>query len=232
MKNLKKKNTQSGITLVALAITIIVIIIIASIATLTGVESIRNAKETRFMTELEIIQEKVNTIYEKRKLNKEDIAYYDTLGQDISKVETSKLSVILNGKSEEGYRYFSKEDLVKLDLENIEQDVIIHFDSQDVASVNGFLIEGDMCYRLTDIPNYKGHSIIYENKNTNVPTFDIEVTKLSNTWQVVLKNIVNPNQVYGGSVSYKLTSSSNWILVGERIYFEVDTPRSIRYKIH
>lgn len=224
---LKKENMESGVTLVALAVTIIVIIIIAGIATSAGVDNIRNSKRVAFITELEMIQEKVNTIYEKRKLNKEDITYYNTLGQDVSVIETGKLSEILKGNSEKGYRYFSKENLSKLDLENIEQDVMINFDTRDVASVDGFLIDGKMCYRLSDIPSYQGQNIEYVDKNVNNPTFDVDVTRLSDKWQVVIKNIENPNQVYGGTLSYKLQTSQNWILAGETVHFEVREPRNI-----
>lgn len=224
---LKKENMESGVTLVALAVTIIVIIIIAGIATSAGVDNIRNSKRVAFITELEMIQEKVNTIYEKRKLNKEDIPYYNALGQDVSVIETGKLSEILKGNSEKGYRYFSKENLSKLDLENIEQDVMINFDTRDVASVDGFLIDGKMCYRLSDIPSYQGQNIEYVDKNVNNPTFDVDVTRLSDKWQVVIKNIENPNQVYGGTLSYKLQTSPNWILAGETTYFEVSKPRNI-----
>lgn len=227
VKNLKKKNTEAGITLVALAITIIVIIIIAGVATSAGVDSIRNSKRMRFITELEIIQEKVNTIYEKRRLNNEDIEFYDTLGQDISILGTQKLSTILNGNSEEGYRYFTKEDLSKLELEDMEQDVIINFDLRDVASVEGFQIDGRMCYRLIDVPSYQGQVVEYINKNIQEPTFEVSVTQLPGAWQIALKNVNNPNQVYGGTISYKLQKDKNWILVGEKSHFQVDQPRII-----
>lgn len=216
-----------GITLVSLVITIIVLIIITGIAIFAGTSTIKSTKIAGFMTELELIQEKVNTIYEKRKLNKEDINYYSSLGQNISIIDSSKLANLLNGVSEEGYYYFSKEDLKKLDLDNISQEVIINFETRDVASINGLLVEDKMCYRLTDFPSYRGQNVDYVNKNTNAPTFDVEVTKLSNSWQIFIKNIVNPNQVYGGTLSYKLNSSEEWIFLDEVNYFEVGKPRII-----
>ncbi|MBO5479270.1 MAG: hypothetical protein J6A04_06265 [Clostridia bacterium] len=157
---------EKGITLVSLAITIIVMIIIAGTVTTTGIESVRNAKRTTFITELEMIQEKVNTIYEKRQLNEENATYYDTLGKDLSLVEQSRLNIVLDGKEKKGYRYFSREDLKQLDLDNITQDVIINFDTRDVASVTGAKIDGKLCYRLTNIPGYQTNEIEYINKNT------------------------------------------------------------------
>ena len=171
-----------GITLVSLVITIIVLIIITGIAIFAGTSTIKSTKIAGFMTELELIQEKVNTIYEKRKLNKEDINYYSSLGQNISIIDSSKLANLLNGVSEEGYYYFSKEDLKKLELDNISQEVIINFETRDVASINGILVEDKMCYRLIDFPSYRGQNVDYTNKNTKALTFDVEVTKLSNSW--------------------------------------------------
>ncbi len=216
-----------GITLVSLVITIIVLIIITGIAIFAGTSTIKSTKIAGFMTELELIQEKVNTIYEKRKLNKEDINYYSSLGQNISIIDSSKLANLLNGVSEEGYYYFSKEDLKKLDLDNISQEVIINFETRDVASINGILVEDKMCYRLIDFPSYRGQNVDYTNKNTKTLTFDVEVTKLSNSWQIFIKNIINPNQVYGGTLSYKLHKDEEWIFLDEVNHFEVTKPRHI-----
>ena len=224
---MKKESNTSGITLISLVITIIVMLIIAGISVTAGLDSVRNTKKTAFITELEIIQEKVNTIYEKRKLNKEDIAYYNSLGQDVSVVDESKLTEVLNGISQEGYRYFSKEDLSQLDLSDIAQDVIINFDTRDVRSITGIEIDGTIYYCLTDIPGYTGQKIEYTNKNTLAPTFDVEVTELSNSWQFTINNIVYNSNVEGCTISYKLHNNENWIIVGETNYFEVKNPRII-----
>lgn len=215
---------EKGITLISLVITIIVMLIIAGTVTVSSLDSVRSAKRTAFITELEMIQEKVNTIYEKRKLNSEDVTYYDSLGQDISNVEQSTLDVILDGIETDGYRYFSRENLKQLDLDNIEQDVIINFNTKDVASVTGLLIDGKMYYRLMDIPGYQGHEIEYEDKNTEAPTFDVEINELSDSWRININNIVYNSNVATGTVSYKLHSNENWILVGDTKYFEVNEP--------
>ena len=221
------RENQKGITLISLVITIVVLAIITGIAVSASTDSIKSAKRTAFITELEMIQEKVNTIYEKRKLNEEDVAYYNSLGQDVSKVEASKLLQILKGQSSMGYLYFSKEDLKKLDLDNISQDVIINFSTRDVISTTGIEINGNTYYKLLDIPNYAGQKIDYKDKNVEAPTFDIEVNKLANSWQVVLKDITYNSNVARGTLSYKLNDSNNWIIAGEKSYFEVTKPRII-----
>ena len=178
------------------------------------------------ITELEIIQEKVNTIYEKIVLYEEDKKYYDSLGKDILVVEPSKLTQALQETSEEGYRYFSKQDLKKLDLDNITQDVIINFQTRDVVSLQGILIEDKTYYRLADIPNYPINKIQYIDKNTQAPNFEVEVNKISEFWQIRIKDITYNSNVQG-TLSYKLQDSSNWIIVGKANYFEVRQPRFI-----
>lgn len=221
------RECERGITLISLVITIVVLAIITGIAVSASTDSIKSAKRTAFITELEMVQEKVNTIYEKRKLNEEDVIYYNSLGQDISKVEASKLTQILKGQSGEGYLYFSKEDLKKLDLDNISQDIIINFNTRDVISVTGLEIDGNTYYKLLDIPNYAGQKIDYIDKNTEAPTFDVEVNKMVSSWQIVMKNIKYNSNVARGTLSYKLNDSDNWIIVGEKTYFEVAKPRFI-----
>lgn len=215
---MKKEN---GITLVTLVIGIIILLILASIATTAGLDSIRTAKKTSMITELEMIQEKVNTIYEKRKLNQNDVTYYNSLGQDISVVNSNIITQILGQIPKEGYRYFSAENLKQLDLDNISQDVIINFDTRDVLSMTGITVNDTIYYRLTDMPDYQGQNIQYVDKNNQSPTFDVEVNKLSNSWQITIKNITYNSNVVDGILSYKLHDNKNWIIVGEKNYFEV-----------
>lgn len=91
--------SEKGITLVALMISIIVIIIIAGVATYSGMESVNTAKRTAFISEMEMIQAKVNVIYEKRKTSEEEVEYYNKLGQDLNQISSSKLSTVLGETS-------------------------------------------------------------------------------------------------------------------------------------
>lgn len=218
---------QKGITLITLVVMIVIMLMLAGIVTTAGLDSVRNAKKNSFITELEIIQAKVDMIYQKRKQSEEDVTYYDAIGQDVSVVDQTKLETILNGISQEGYRYFSVEDLKKLDLDNISQEVIINYDTRDVISVNGIKIDETKYYRLSDIPGHEGNKVEYVNKNDKAPTFDVEINKLSSSWQFVIKNITYPSNVSAGTISYKLHSKQEWILVGKNTFFEVTKPRII-----
>lgn len=223
-KNLKKEN---GITLISLVITVLVMLILAGIATTAGLDSIRNTKKTSMITQLEMIQEKVNTIYEKNKLNKENSTYYNSLGQDISKVNESKLTQLLGDIPKDGYRYFKVEDLEQLDLDNITQEVIINFNTRDVVSLTGISVNENTYYRLKDIPNYGGNTINYIDKNKQAPNFEVDVYTQSNSWMVAVKDIVYNSNVADGILSYKLHDNENWIIIGKETYFEIRQSRTI-----
>ena len=129
---------QNGVTLISLVITIIVMVILAGVVTYSGIESVDETKRIAFISELEMIQAKVNTIHEKIKTSKEESEYYNKLGKEVSSVlDETQLSASLGITSGEGFRYFSKTDLKALDLENMTQDVLINYDTREVISVIG-----------------------------------------------------------------------------------------------
>ncbi len=218
---------QKGITLITLVITIVILIIITGVVTYNGLESVNTSQKTAFISELEMIQAKVNVIYEERKASSEKIEYYNSIGQDISSLEDTRVNEALGQTSKDGFRFFNQEDLKKLDLDNINQEVLINYDTREIVSLNGFEIDGVKYYKLKDIPNYTGHNIEYINSNTQAPEFEVEVNKLSNFWRLTIKNVVYNSNVTSGILSYKLHSSENWIIVGEKTYFEVNNPRNI-----
>ena len=215
---------EKGITIVTLVITIVIMIILAGVVTSNGIQSVKNAQKTVFISEMEMIQAKVNTIYEERKSNNQNLEYYNNIGQDISVVDSNKITQVL-GSSTEGFKYFSKEDLRKISLDNITQDVLINFDTREVASLKGIEIDGVTYYKLKDIPNYAGYSVEYVEKNTGSPTFSVEQTKLKDgSYKFTVKDITYIGNISGGTVSYKLHSDSNWILNGDNLSFTVTNP--------
>lgn len=157
---------ESGITLITLVVTIIVLIFLAGIATSSGINTIRGANKTAFISELEMIQAKVNSIYEKINSSSDDAQYYNSIGQPLSVVQTDKLSEVFKDTSQDGFKYYGSADLEKLGLDDIKQEVLINFNTREVISLTGFEIDGVTYYKLKDIPNYTGYNVEYVNKNT------------------------------------------------------------------
>ena len=174
---------EKGITLAVLAITIIVMTILATVVTYSALDSLRTAQKNAFISEMEMVQAKVNVIYEKMQNNTQDIEYYNSLGQDVSVLGEETLIKILGDSSRDGFKYFSKEDLKNLELEDINQEVIINFSTREVISTRGIKIGGVMYYKLSNIPNYKGHNIDYINKMC----YNETIKEKLNIWVKILK---------------------------------------------
>lgn len=214
---------QKGITLITLVITIVVMIIIAGVATYSGIESIKSTQTTIFVQELEMIQAKVNVIHEKRKSSDEEKLYYDNLGQDITAISEETLLQVLGESTKEGFRYFSKENLTSIELDDIKQDVIINFDTCEVISITGIEIDGVKYYKLKDLPNYNWYEVEHVNKIVEEKDIIIEQTKLSDSYRITIKD-ANGNSINNGNVSYKLHSDENWLLNGNNMSFIVNKP--------
>lgn len=163
---------ESGITLIVLVITILLMIILASVGISAGTVSTAGIKLQNFSYELQQIQGRVDSIYEKMKLENDPsfmTLYGETLGKNIrtsdeavntlynvKKIQyagasTSNKDLYPNGQ-DSIYRYFSKTDLSNaLDIKNPKLDVIINFKTKEVISVKGYVYKEDTYYRLSDM---------------------------------------------------------------------------------
>ena len=173
------KKNNAGITLVSLVITIIVLIILASISVYSGISTVRSAKLTKFTTELKIMQQKVNELYDSymnnRTVNVNGIEYVGK-GQAATETEEAKQGVQEIGKvpesifytnrldeifSEEasgitdktGYRYYDIETIQALGLEDMEYEFFVNVETRSVVSIEGFNDYGKTYYTLDQVPN-------------------------------------------------------------------------------
>lgn len=216
---------EKGITLISLIVTIVLMIIISGVVTYSGLETIENSSKVTFISKMEMIQAKVNSIYEERKANIEKVNYYNTIGKELSEVDETKLNSAIGETSRVGFRYFDSIELSKLGLDDISEEVLINYDTREVISLTGIKIDGVIYYKLKDIPYYKGYNVEYNDKNTIAPTFKVEQTKVStNEWRFTLKDIVYNGNVKSGTVSYKLHDDTNWLQNGERTNITVHKP--------
>ena len=81
--------SERGVTLVSLVTIIVIIIILASLAIYTGINSYKVVDLQKFKSQLQMIQDEIDDLYEK---NKRDIAK----GKEIEKYEHLKVSKIYN----------------------------------------------------------------------------------------------------------------------------------------
>ena len=209
MKNSCKK--ENGITLMSLVITIVILLILASIATYSGIEVIKSSKLTKFTTEMKIMQTQVNELYQKMQDGDTTI---EELGKDISdQTQVNKIfdEVGIETIDERGkYRYFDKDTIEKLNIEGVSGTFLVNIYKRSVISYEGFQYEGKYYYTLDQLPNGL-YNVKYEEKNTNKPTFDTNVEKVSEgKWRITVSNINYDGYINKWSVKYKLEDSNNW----------------------
>ena len=159
--------TDNGITLIVLIITVVLLIIISSVAVNIGFDSIESAKLHEFNYELQQVQGKVDTIYEKIKLGQTE---YITLGSDITEsseavqVLNSVLNIDYQNIPEEDretyyyeetyttYRYLTSSEISEIfDITSYPGDMIINFKTREVISITGFTYDNTIYYTLNDL---------------------------------------------------------------------------------
>ena len=198
---MKKEN---GITLIALAITIIILLILASIATYSGISTIKSSKLNKFKQELEIMQAQVQILYEKYK-DKDTI----DIGRDISgSGREEEANTAFNGAGETekaGYRLFDKEEIQKLGIDGIERDYLLDIMRKKVICLQGFEYNGTIYYTLEQLTD---KNVIKDGIERGDVTFEYTTEELSDGgWKVTVYNIKFSKYVGKGVIQYKDTAT-------------------------
>lgn len=186
---MKNKNSQKGITIIALVITVIMLLILASVATYTGIESYDKAEQIKFVSQMKLIQAKVDEKVQEDGFNPDSI--------DGAKLTDEQKQIVItaatnNGEisspSDEDYeiyiRYLTKEQLsTQLSLDNIDEGIIINFKTREVISTVGFEYGGTTYYTQYKLP--KGEKLTqYVKPNT---TLSVEYSKISQDLSWIIK---------------------------------------------
>ena len=187
---------RAGVTLTTLAVIIVVMTILAGVATYTGIETINLMKRTQFNSELKIIHTRVDEIAE-AKLSEEELSAY---GQDLASQSSeirAKAQMALAGASQEGFRYFTKNDLEKIGASGIDREVIINFTTREVVDLNGVKADGSYIYRMEN-----WNKVEYQNPNTSAPEFSVSKKVYGITAQIQVSNILYKGNVAKGTIYY------------------------------
>ncbi len=158
---------ETGITMVALVITIILMSILILATVNYGANSLETIKFQNFRYELEQVQGKVDTIYEKIKLGEEN---YLTLGSNVTEnIEAENTLQITTGVNYSNilesqmdnyyykggatyYRYLTQYEVQNIfDISSEPGDMIINFKTREVISVKGFTFDDRTYYSLSDM---------------------------------------------------------------------------------
>ena len=153
---------EKGITMIVLIITAAIMTILATAIVYTGNDSIQGVKLKNFNYELQQVQGKVDTIYEKIQLGQDE---YKVLGSNITESNKAMQTLITTkgidyqNIAEENrdkyyynatttkYRYLNgNEAKEKLDISSSPGDLIINFETREVISVDGYEYKGKTIY--------------------------------------------------------------------------------------
>lgn len=224
-----KKN--KGITLISLVVTIAVLIILGSIATYSGVNVIRQSKLDKFTTEMGIMQTEVNNLYDRYSNGTEEeknqiINYGKELDSEANNVFTVNASGITDSS---GYRYYDKDTIAGLGIENIEEEFYVNVSKRSVISRLGIEYEGEKYYTLEQLPGGL-YNIEYENKNTEKPTFDVSAEEVNGKHKITISNIQYNGYINKWEVKYQKEGQDYWS-TSEDISFFVNEGGKYKIKI-
>ena len=147
---------NKGITLIALIITVILLAILAGTSTFSAIATINYTQQNMFIAELKIISEKVN-------IAKKEIAIgsttYDNVGKNIDSispqdkinVQKAFLACGVSNVEQEKFKFFDETELKKIGIYDITQNVLINFESSDIISVEGIIINDNTYYTIESV---------------------------------------------------------------------------------
>ena len=155
---MNKKINQSGITLVALIITVVLMLILVAFVYNFSRDAIDKTKLEDIKTNMLLIQSKAKTIYERYSFKEIEeltgIEYSPTGNQDIGYTVGAKLRVDLN-KSEGPFYIWEQEDLNNNGLGTIKvsntEFYIIDYTTGEVFYSLGYTQDDTTYYRLSEL---------------------------------------------------------------------------------
>lgn len=212
---------EKGVTLIALMVTIIILIILASVAVYSGTETIQSSHFTTFTTDLKVVQAEVNNWYQQYKdggtvgdKNGDEIL---ELGKELTTsttVENQANRVFVEDESgitsQDGYRYFSANELKDLGLDEIDRDFFINVGKRSVVSFQGYDYEGNRYYTVEQIENGM-YNVEFES-NTGTPKFQVSYETIpGGGYKIKVTDITYSGNINKWYIKYQKEGETDWI---------------------
>lgn len=142
-KHLLKNKEESGITLIALSITIIVLLIIVGVSFNIGTSSIKEARDNKLITEIGMINHAILERYTKNSLTGEEypgevitVAGIN-LNSVISEINSKATETITRKDNEDSNYYYLTNDnngLSDLGIKDTEDEYIVNYETGEVIN--------------------------------------------------------------------------------------------------
>lgn len=212
MSKAEKVQHNKGMTIVALTITIIVMLILTTVTVNVSLNSIEHSKMVKFVAYMQAIQKKVDLIAEY-----ED---YTKHGENLTNGQKQQLEEILEITISNSniYRAFNTSKILdEFELENIEDNIVVNFETREVISLEGIEYEGKMYYTQYELPGGQTLSTYQETeRNITISTENIETTVNGLNASFTISNISENNcTLYYGIVKQDDEESEkiNWKII-------------------
>lgn len=198
-------------------------LILTTVVINVGTGEIKEARRVSFVSYMQTIQSKVDFIVEYDE--------YINYGQELNETNKNKLQNILNNDAEdllttadsETLRYFDSTDIADdLEVENIDDEIVVDFNTREVISLNGIEYEDQMYYTQYDLPG--GQTLKHQtepvNRNVSIGSITSNIDGLNATFTITNIGLTNGTLSYGRmdtQNAIKWTTITNYTKSGESI---------------
>ena len=239
------RKNNSGITLISLVITIILLLILATIGISSGISTVRSSRLTKFTTEMKLMQQKVNELYDSytnnRTVNLAGNEYTGTdianIGNDISDVSEEQRNEVFSSSGSgitdtNGYMYYNVSIIDGLGIDGVDGEFFVNVAKRSVISVDGFEYEGNKYYTLEQLPEGLYNVEYNPQQVEGGPTFDVDYEKIGNDkYEISISNIQYEGYINKWYAKYKEEQDENW-KTSENLNFTVDQMGTYQIKLY
>lgn len=221
--NGKLKINQNGITVISLVITIVILLILSSITINVGTGTLKETRMTSFVSYMQMIQTKVDYIakYE------DYLAYGEDLTDDqkhlLQRVLSSEIESFTTTTASLNLRYFDSNHIASdLEIENIDDEIVVDFNTREVISLNGIEYEGKKYYSQYSLPGGQVLKNQTEEVTRTVSFGSIvsNIDGLNSTFTITNIGITNGTLSYGRMDTQNIinwTTITNYTKSGESV---------------
>lgn len=197
---MNKLTRNKGITLTALVVTVVLLLILVGVGITIGKNTIEDGRLVSYGIELTTMQSKVNELEQQYKNGDESVL---TLGNGLQNTEQENTAFQGAGVSDKtGYRYYNKDTIIELNLQNFKQEFLVNVANRKVISLYGIPHgkdqQGNPRTIWTPEQLDDGTYNVDYSGIPSVTTFDLESGKS----QIIVKNIQYTGDVKKGTIYY------------------------------
>lgn len=206
MEKITKDN--KGITLVSLIITIIIMSILVSTTTFLGIDTYKKSKVTNFVTEMQLIQTKVDQLIESKTIEEINNMGLQEITTEKQKnaITTAYSNNEISSDNISEYKVFTSNNILDIfEIEDIDDEIMVNIITREVVSAKGIEHEGTTYYTQYKLP--KGQKIIKNTEKIDRKLeFDLDYTINGLNADIKIKNIA----IINGTLKYKEQNDNYW----------------------